>query len=221
MTIALQGVAQRGIQNQPPAAPAPVNVPVANAPHRVNSDLVYRDAGAYTDEIMGAVDRLVNERLAGASQNFASPMSSMARDMAKSHKPEIWRAYEPEIDALMADVPAQAKLNVDLWKRAVNMVASDHIEEISRARAEEIMRSGNDTGGLRSGGGAPLGNVPSAASSPIRAMFASNDPAILPFKDAGLDAAAVIAHYAKMGKDETRAADTIKNAASRRVRAIA
>ena len=38
------------------------------------------------------------------------------------------------------------------------------------------------------------------------------------FRDAGLNAEAVIEHYRKMGKDETKAAETLKNAASRRLR---
>ena len=99
------------------------------------------------------------------------------------------------------------------------MVASDHIDEIAREKADALLRSG-DSGMLRGGNGVSY-DAPTSNSSPIRALFAANDPAILPFKEAGLDAAAVISHYAKMGKDETKAAETIKNAASRRVRAIA
>lgn len=217
MTQTLSDTVARGTPAAPPASAPPPAAP--GAPRRVNSDLVYRDADAYTNEILGAVEHIVNERLGAASGALTAPVASMARAQAMSHKPDIWAKYGPEIDALMAEVQGPARLNVDLWKRAVNMVASDHIDEIARERAESLIRSG-DSGMLSGGVGTSYGS-PASPASPVRALFAANDPAILPFKEAGLDAAAVIAHYAKMGKDEARAAETIKNAASRRVRSIA
>ena len=212
----LHATVQRGTPQAAPSAPVATPAPSATPGRRVDSNLVYRDADAYTEQLLSHVDQMVEARLANASGSFAAPVASMARAQAMSHKPEIWSKYAPEIDALMSEVQGPARLNVDLWKRAVNMVASEHLDELVYDATQAAISRG-DTGGLRGGGGAPLTSSPNA-SSPIRALFAANDPAIASFKDAGLNAEAVIEHYRKMGKDEAKAAETLKNAASRRLR---
>lgn len=213
MTIALNDTVVRGT---PQAPPTPIASPPAPPSPGIDPDLMYRDAAAYTAQVIAEAERRADARIAAASQGFGAPMSSMAREQARTHRPEIWAKYGPEIDTLMAEISGPARLNVDIWKRAVNMVASDHIDEIARERAETLIRSG-DVGGLRTSGGVL---DPSGASvlSPVRKLFADNDSAIQTYKEAGLTASDVIAHYAKMGKDETKAAETIKNSASRRMR---
>ena len=53
----------------------------------MDSNLVYRDADAYTEQMLATVESMVNERLASASGSFAAPVASMARAQAMSHKP--------------------------------------------------------------------------------------------------------------------------------------
>lgn len=183
----------------------------------IDPNLMYNDPAAYTAAVIAAARAEARQEFQAETQSAVAPLASMARNQAMTFRPEVWARYGPEIDALMADVNANARLNVDLWKRAVNMVAGEHVDEIAREKAEALIRSG-DVGTMPTNGSAPLGSGSPSSASPIRALFASNDPAIQAHKEADLTADDVIAYYAKMGKDETRAAETLKNAASRRVK---
>lgn len=213
MTSTLYDTVQRGTSTPQPTAQA---VPVST-PSGVDSELLYRDPAAYTAAVIAAAKAEVQREIQNAEGRVTMPMVSMARTQATAFKPEIWAKYGPEIDTIMAEAPSQARLNVETWRLAVKMVAAEHVDEVAREKAEELLRSG-DVGTLRTDGG--VTSPASNGATPIRKLFATDDPAIKPYKDAGLNAQDVIAHYAKMGKDETKAAEMIRNKASRRLQVV-
>lgn len=201
----------------PSHTPAASYVPQTPSPSpQINTDLMYSNPEAFVKSIVDATRQATREEIASASPALTTPMASMARAQAQSHRPKVWAKYGPKVDAMMATATPAQKASVQLWQKAVDIVAGEHVDEIARDRAEELMRSG-DTGMLGGAGGVPRTTTSSA--SPIRKLFNDGDPSIQPFLDEGLTAKDVIAHGAKMGHSEEKWAEMLTRKTSRRVRA--
>ena len=206
------------VSNTPTTSQAPAPTPSYDAPAPsadVDWNLMYSNPAEYHRQLKASVRAETTRELASASSEVIRPLSQMARSQATGHRPEVWKAYGPEIDAVMARVPAQSKADISIWKEAVDIVAGRHVDTLARLKAEELMKSG-DTGMLQGSGGRPPG-ASSTPSSPIKALFAEDHPSIKPFREEGLTAADVIAQAARMGHSETKYAEMLTRKSNRRV----
>lgn len=204
------------VTNAPTPAPAPTPAYEAPAPASgVDPNLMYSNPAEYTRQLSAAIRAETTRDLATASSDVIRPLSQMARSQATGHRSEVWKAYGPEIDAVMARVPAQSRADISIWKEAVDIVAGRHVDTLARLKAEELMKAG-DTGMLQGSGGRPPG-ASSTPASPIKALFADDHPSIKPFREEGLTAADVIAQAARMGHSETKYAEMLTRKSNRRV----
>jgi len=191
-----------------PSAPSPQQTPARSMP---DGSLVYDDVNAFTSGIKDYVDNQLSATLTGAAQ----PLIGLARDaaMRDEERRDVWRRYGPEIDAVMAPLPAQQRADVNMWKQAAELVAGRHFKELARAEAERLMQTG-ETGMLPTGG-AP--STPSKPSDPIEALFAERHPAIQSFLDEGISADKVRKHAAAMGHSPDAYAEMLRNKRTLRV----
>lgn len=199
MTEELYSIVQRGDvgsnSNGASETPMPQETTVSNSD--VNSDLMYSNPAEYTRQLRESIRAEMRQELSGAAGPISTGMSSLAKRQSQADKRKIWDSYGPEIEAVMANVPVQNHGNVDLWNQAADIVAGRHVEEIARARAEELM-SKADSGTLRTseGSSAPTG---ATTRSPLQKLFDEKHPAVEAFIRDGIDAKRVEAHAAKMG----------------------
>lgn len=201
-----------------PSTPAPTPAPASVAPpprSAIDRNLIYNDPEAYTNAVLDEATRRAEARLQAAAPTYVTPLASMARMHAQSHRKDVWQHYGPEVETTMANVAAQnptAAGDISTWHKVIDFVASQHVDEIAERRAREIISRGSDPGMIASGGAAPS---PGAASgSPIRKMFAENHPAIAPYREVGLSAQDVIDHGVKMGHQESKYAEMLSRKAA-------
>lgn len=173
---------------------------------------MYSDAPAYTEAILAEAERRAEARLAAAAPAFVTPLASMARQHAQAHRPDVWSAYGPEIEATAAGIDPQTLGNVQTWHKIVDYIASQHVDEIAHRMARDIVARGADSGMLPSGGGIVPNGI--ASMSPIRKLFADNHPAVAGYKQDGLTADAVIAQATRMGHDEDKYANMLTRRAA-------
>ena len=214
MTTELYGALQNGApapHSNVAAPPAPAQGPVSAS---VDPNLMYSDPARYTQEILAEAERRAEARLTSASGSVVTPLASMAKMHAKTHRPDIWDSYAPEIEAIMARVTAPHNANIDLWREAVDMVAGRHVDDIARRKADEIMARGGDTGSLTPGGALPTNGASSA--SPIRKLLSERPDLKEYYKDAGITSEMLVIQGSKMGHDESKYADML----SRKARAV-
>lgn len=216
MTQQLYTTVQQGTL---PAAPATPPSPASPAPSQtpsVDPQLLYTDPAAYTQAVFDQARTIAREELASAAPNVTSPISTMAKEYARGHRPEVWSAYGPEIEAEMAKVNVNARANIETWKMAVDLVAGRHVDTIALKRAEELMAASGDTGSIASAGGI-TNPSPGSSLSPIAKLFSEKDPSVQGYIDDGLTAADVVTQAARMGKTEEAYAEMLKNRMTRRV----
>lgn len=174
--------------------------PTSNGIPEVDPNLMYSDPTSYHRQMEARNQALIQQAIAAATPSVVTPLASMAREHAKTYRPEIWSRYGPEIESTMAQLGPQAQADVASWKRVVNYVAGEHTDEIV-ASAVAAAR-GTDTGMLTSDGAPP---VPTSTSSPLRKFFADHPEIEEEYKRDGLKVADVLSFYAGMGyTDETK-----------------
>lgn len=213
MTQDLYGAMQNG-GAPAQAPPPPPQAPTAPLGHSVDPNLMYSDPARYTQELLAEAERRAEARLTSASGSVVTPLASMAKMHAKTHRPDVWDSYAPEIEALMARVQAPHNANIDLWREAVDIVAGRHVDDIARRKADEIMRRGGDTGSLTPGGSPPTNGA--SGASPIRKLLSDRPDLKEYYKDAGITAEMLVTQGVKMGHDESKYADML----SRKARAV-
>lgn len=192
-------------------APTPAPTPQQGLPE-VDPNLIYSNPHEYHRQMEARQQAMVEARLNAASASVTSPMASMAKEQARMHRPEVWKKYGPEIEATMRQLGPQARADVSSWKRVVNYVAGEHVDELAAAKAQEMMSRGADSGSLRTQGGPPSMD-PKSGMSPIRKLFAEEHPAIHGHLKDRITPETVIKHAAKRGYTEEAYAELlIKNA---------
>lgn len=211
-----QAIQQQSPQ-QPQQTPTPQAQPtMSTGIPEVDHNLIYSDPAEYHRRMEARMDARIQAAIGNAAGGVTTPMASLAKTQAMSHRPEVWAKYGPEIETTMSSMAPEARANVDVWKRVVNYVAGEHVDEIARAKAEEIIARGSDSGMLSTQGGPPSVDRGSALS-PIRKLFKDDHPAIRGFLDDHIPVEKVIEHGLKRGYTEEAYAEMLTTRAARRV----
>jgi hypothetical protein len=138
-----------------PAAPTPA---VPNAPAAPQA----LDPNAYAtgQDILNAQNAAVAQfqpalqRL--AEQNAASTYRLVASD---ERFREVFQRYGPEVTSYLARIP-KAEWNVDIIEGAAKLVRADHLDELARERANQIVQGMEPTIRPTGGGAAPASPTP-------------------------------------------------------------
>jgi len=178
-------------------------MPTGDGLPAVDPNLIYTDPNEYHRQMEARQEARVKRAVDAATPGVVTPLSGMAKQMARAHRPDIWASYGPEIETTMAQLPPQSRADVDTWKRVIDYVAGQHVDELARKKAEELIRNGSDTGMLRTNGAPPLGSDGSSAS-PMRKLFADRPDIRDFYKDAGITVGDLVEHGSKMGHDEAK-----------------
>lgn len=195
--------------------PSPTSMNTNGAPAPPNSDLLFTNPEEYHRQNQAYTQHMIDSSIQRVAGAYTTPLSSMAKTQAQTYRPDVWEDFGPEVEAIMAKVPEQSRARVELWHQAVDMVAGKHVDQIARKMAEKLAANG-DTGSISTGGTTEV-PTPGSNLSPLRRLFATNDPAIQPLKEAGLTAEDAIAHAAQMGVSEEKRAEQLKERTARRV----
>lgn len=163
-------------------------------------NLIYTDAAAYTRQLRDAIRAEMRAEMSQAAAGITTPLASMARAQAAQNPKRriVWEKWGPEIEAIVAKLPPEAKARPDIWDEAARMVAGEHADDLAQMRAEELIRARMDSGMLSTQGGPPSPDA-NAGRGPLAKLFADKDPAVKGFLDDGIPLAKVKEHYAKRG----------------------
>lgn len=205
--------------NPAPSAPSPSHetTPNVSGIPEVDPNLIYSNPAEYHRQMEARTNALIESRLASAERTVSTPLASLAKAeaMRNPKRKLVWEKYAPEIETVMARVPESQRGRVDLWDEAAKIVAGEHFEELARAKAEELMRSGASGSLATQAGSATLPNA-SSSRSPIAKLFDENHPAIEGFKRDGISPSQVEAHAKARGHDLEAYANLLKSRASRK-----
>lgn len=75
------------------------------------------------------------QRVAPVFQRYDQQLASAARTLAQTTNPDEFKRWGPEIDQMVATVPAEQR-TADLYTQAVRIVKANHLDEIANERAE-------------------------------------------------------------------------------------
>jgi len=209
----LYAAIQSGTPAQPTAPTPATPPPPSSSP--VDPNLMYSNPHEYDRQLRESIRTEMRTELASAANSVTSPMASMAKEQAKTHRPKVWDRYGPEIETTMAQLGPNARADVSSWKRVINYVAGEHVDELADARAKEILARGGDSGSLPTHGGPPNMD-PASGLSPIRKLFAENHPAVDGYQRDRIPVEKVIAHALKRGHTEEGYAEMLEKNTIRR-----
>lgn len=204
---------QRGASQPSVNTPPPPQTPLTTS--RPDPSLIYSNPDEYHRQMEAWTDARINERLEVASQGVVTPLTSMAKAQAQTHRPEIWKKYGPEVETMMANLSPAVKANVAVWRQAVDLVASNHVDEIAREKAEALMRAGGDPGSLPSSGGPPAPNR-SSSLSPLHKLFSERHEAVRDYIEDRVPVEKVIARAKARGYSEEDYAKMLVERATRK-----
>lgn len=171
----------------------------------VDPNLIYSNPDEYHRQMEARTEARIQKAISGAAGSVSAPLASMAKAQARTHRPDIWDRYGPEIETTMASMPSEARANVETWRRVVNYVAGEHVDEIARAKAEELIRSGADSGMLSTQAGSPLDPGRASTRNPIEKLFDEGHPAVKGFVDDGIPVSKVVQHARDRGYTDLQA----------------
>lgn len=195
-----------------PTAPTPAAPPTSG----VDPNLIYSNPEEYHRRLREDIRHEMRQELTSAADTVTTPLMSMAKSQAGSHRPDIWERYGPEVETMMASVAPTLKTNPETWKRAVDLVASNHVEELAQARVDAIIAARSDAGSISGGAGGGFSSGGGSVRSPIEKLFDEDHPAIHGFKSDRVDAATVAAHARARGYSEDDYANLLRDRATRR-----
>lgn len=166
----------------------------------VDPNLMYTDPAAYTRQLQESIRSEMRSEMQAAAGSITTPLASMAKAQAMQNpkRKVVWDKWAPEIEMIVAKLPPEARARPDIWDEAARMVAGEHVDELARLQADEIIKRSGDSGMLSTQGGPPQ---PNGASSkgPLAKLFEARDPSVKGFIDDGIPLAKVREHYTKRG----------------------
>lgn len=177
-------------------------------PQRPDPDLMYSDPRAYADQMERYQDFKLQQHLNAVAAPVLQSQAAQARHLAKSDPEfsDIWRRYEPEIEAELAGIP-QMQRSKELYDKAAEIVRGRHWRDFAREEAERI----GATSGFTERGAPAGGTPPAAVGDPLDTYFESDAPHARFARDNGLTKAQIRAYCKATG---TSIEDYVKNAAS-------
>lgn len=164
------------------------------------------------DTAIGEDDFITGRHLQGLSQQFAqqtigavTPVVVQALDLAASSnldrvrekRADVFARYGHEIYGHLASVPKTA-WSIDNLERVVKLVQADHLEEVTRERAERLAASGDLSLRATGAGGLPMTNQ---APTPWDSL---TDAQRSRLSAKGLKPEVIRENCAKMGMDEAK-----------------
>jgi hypothetical protein len=161
---------------------------------------MYTDPAAYTRQLQESIRAEMRSEMQAAAGTLTTPLASMAKAQAMQNpkRKVVWEKWAPEIEMIVARLPPEAKARPDIWDEAARMVAGEHVDELARLQADEIIKRSGDSGMLPTQGGPPQPNG-SSSKGPLAKLFESKDPSVKGFLDDGISLAKVREHYMKRG----------------------
>ena len=185
MTESLYTTVQNMQYTQQPTPPTPAPAaPVAHQPTVGTSmpdpSLAYTDPTQYNTQL-SAWQKLETQRML---EQQAQPLMQSNAELAKAESKrnpkyaDIWAKYGPEIEAQLATVPMQMRIQPSIWDDAAALVAGRHMEDIYKSRNAA---SGMDTG-IMSADGVPGTGTVSSTQSPLEIARAEGADWIQQFK---------------------------------------
>lgn len=169
----LASLAQQGVMAPAPAAPPayqpqyqyqytpPVNQPPALAPDEyVTGQTLQQQAAQWQQGILQQTQQAVNPAI--------EMMAKTNLNLLKQQHAEVFKKYEPEVLAVLSNIP-KSQWDIDTLGRAVKIVMSDHVDEIARDKARQMLDSQDPA--LRSTGANGYSTPPTTpAPSPVAAL---------------------------------------------------
>ena len=166
-----------------PVVPTPVQ-PDQSLPVSTNavpdSALQYTDPAAYQKQMMDWVTKTQNAALEVQAQPILQSQAAMAQDQSRRNPKfeEVWAQYGPEIEAALATIPPQMKIQPSVWDQAAAMVQGQHFEALAK---NKYGSDSTDTG-IMSGDGMLGTGTPVSSSSPLQQAWSENADWIMQFK---------------------------------------
>jgi hypothetical protein len=170
--------------------------------------IAYSQPELYQQQLLAYQNNMLNERLQQAAQPLLRQTAQLARSssMQDPKFSEVWRRWGHEIDAQMANTPADMR-TVENYNLVAQFVKSNHIDELAEERAQKMLNSG----GLGLERGANAGGAPVAPSvSPLDELFGKADhPWVQKAKDSGMGIRDIREQLPKMGYTEQQFVESI------------
>lgn len=185
---------------------APSYTPAQNGPP--DTALLYTQPDEYNRQLSAWQQRSTEAAFQAASAPFLAGQVELARAEARRSpkNAEVWRRYEPEIVAELANLPTQLKANPKIWNDAADLVAGRHSEDLFRDRIAATRPA--DTG-ISSVDGMSRGGLNPSTMTPVQKAWREDAPWIQQFKRLpGMTLPKLQAQVAKMGSSE---ADYVKH----------
>jgi hypothetical protein len=204
-----------------PSAPSPpAPEPHVTAPSDIDPNLMYSNPAEYHRQLRASLRADIQSEISSASGAIVTPLASLAKAEAKRNpkRKAVWDRYAPEIEAMVARLPEQARARPDIWDEAAKMVAGEHVDEIARTEADRIIAAGRDSGTLPTQHGSPNEPVPSGGS-PLEKLFREEHASVKGFLQDGIPISKVREHARKQGYTEEGYAKLLTDRTSWRVRA--
>lgn len=160
---------------QPLAQPLPVSTNAVP-----DSSLQYTDPATYQKQMMDWVTKTQNAALEVQAQPILQSQAAMAQDQSRRNPKfeEVWAQYGPEIEAALATVPPQMKIQPSVWDQAAAMVQGQHFDALAK---NKYAADSTDTGTM-SGDGMLGTGIPTSTSSPLQKAWSENADWIVQFK---------------------------------------
>lgn len=167
-TGALQTFIRTGQPPQTPQPPAAYQPPAWETQPRNPQNGQWTPQGIDPDQpltwaqVQQLAPQLVQQSMQPQMQAIAQNTASLAYDTVVREESKAFTKYGPEINALLARIPRET-WTIDTVRTAVRIVKAEHIDDLARERAEQIVHDQFPT--LRSNGGAP-GNPTAPRTTP-------------------------------------------------------
>lgn len=179
--------------------PTPYEAPAAahNPSGPPDPALNYSDPVEYARQLNAYYDLRLQQGAAAASAPILARQAETEKHLSRGGTySDVWRRWEPEIEAELAGIPLHER-NRLLYDKAAEIVQGRHWRDLAREEAEKMAASGGGSGTERTHGGGGYGaGMP--ANDPIETFLNSDHPYAKATVANGVKAADVRAHCAMM-----------------------
>lgn len=148
----------------PPEAPrgfdyAPQQ-PLAVASGEPDPNLMYTDPAAYQRQVLSYTQNQMSAQLQAMATPVMEQQSYLAKNASKTdpNVSDVWRRYEPEIEAKLASIPQHLRTK-QLYDEAASIVRGAHWRDFAREEAQRLVATGSGSERVSSGGAMPAPQV--------------------------------------------------------------
>lgn len=194
LTTQLANAAASAYRAAPPAPPAHQPTPSASD-GPPDPQLNYSDPVAYAQQLNAYYERRLQQERESASIGIMSRQAETEKHLSRGGAmADVWRRWEPEIEAELAGIPLHER-NRLVYDKAAEIVRGRHWQDYVREESEKLAAAGG-AGTERVGGGGYTTGIP--AADPIETFLASEHPYAKATVANGVKAHDIRAHCAMM-----------------------